>query len=72
MFTFVVRSEQLVKPVHIRPQKLWAYLNFKDELLAEEHEHLGSCKRCLEVFRLCVLADSPEKLENDDEMSQSA
>jgi hypothetical protein len=68
-----VRSGQELKPEHVRSRLLWDYLNFKAELTTEQHEHLASCKRCIETFRLCVLADTRDKMDADDsDISQSA
>ena len=57
---------------HIRAGKLWAYINFKTELTDEQEEHLAGCTSCLDLFKLCVLSDDPDSLENGGGRKQIA
>jgi len=56
------RSEQQGQS-HVAARRIWNYSVFKTELSQEEHAHLGSCKTCLEFFRICILADSLDEAE---------
>jgi hypothetical protein len=50
---------------HLKPRKLWEYIYSKTELTHDQHMHIIECTRCLEMFRLCVLSDSPESAERN-------
>ena len=51
---------------HIKPPRMWNYVHLRVELTAEEEAHLCGCKNCLELFRVCLLAETPEKIDWDD------
>jgi hypothetical protein len=50
---------------HIQPRRLWAYVHSGDELEAGEYEHVSDCARCLELFRLCVICDTADQVEDE-------
>ena len=50
---------------HIKKQRMWKYVRLRAELSAEEEAHLSGCAECLKLFKACVLAESPEKIEVD-------
>ena len=52
--------------LHIESERLWNYVNFKAELSTEEETHLAECPQCMDLFKLCVLTDSPDTLPKDD------
>jgi hypothetical protein len=54
---------------HIDAKRLWDYINFKTELDSDEQEHLSSCARCLRLFKLCVLAESRDNIQDDQQKS---
>jgi len=51
---------------HILPRRLWDYINFKTEITTEEEVHISDCPRCLYVFKMCVLAESPDQIYLED------
>ena len=70
----VIQSESGFKLTseHIRPRRLWDYINFKLELNDDEQEHLAACPRCLATFKVCVLAENPDSLDKGLDTQQSA
>jgi|HubBroStandDraft_6_1064221.scaffolds.fasta_scaffold4502334_1 hypothetical protein len=44
---------------HLRPRRIWDYIDFRADLSPEEHAHLINCAPCLKVFKLCLAADDP-------------
>ena len=50
---------------HIRPRKLWQFLNFKTRLTQEEEAHLAECAACFAMFRRCGQAGEPDEIEDD-------
>jgi len=46
---------------------MWEYARLQMELPPEQATHISECKACLALFKLCVLADSPEQIEWDSD-----
>jgi Fe-S oxidoreductase len=45
---------------HLRPRRIWDYLNGKAELMREERQHLAKCVTCLQMLRICISGEPPE------------
>jgi hypothetical protein len=45
---------------------MWEYVHMKAELTAEEQAHLSDCENCQRLFKICMLAESPDKIDLDD------
>jgi len=52
---------------HITAKRMWDYVRMRTELGVEEESHISECDDCLNLFKRCVLADSPESLDLDDQ-----
>ena len=52
---------------HIRVRRMWQYTHQSVELTLEEQAHVAECKACLSLFKLCVLAESPSKIDFDEQ-----
>ncbi len=60
--------------IHIESRMLWLYVQGETELTSEEHQHLSDCEHCLSIFRLCILSDTIEQVEEQlmEDWRQSA
>jgi len=55
---------------HIDARHMWNYVNFRAELDSQEKAHLSSCQHCLQLFKRCVLAETPDMIEDSNPSQQ--
>jgi hypothetical protein len=48
---------------HLSLKELWAYRNGRQQLSAEEIDHLVHCDDCLSLLGLCQISDSIGEVE---------
>jgi hypothetical protein len=53
---------------HIRVRRMWEFSRDRASLTLEEHQHIGHCDACLSLFKLCVIAQSPQAIDLDTEI----
>jgi hypothetical protein len=51
-----------LQPKHVPPERVWSFIYDQIELSETEQRHLNVCVHCAEIFKLCVISDSFDRM----------
>jgi hypothetical protein len=58
---YVAVHRMAYESTHIETQRMWHYVHMRTELTSNEQVHLSGCIGCLDLFKICLLCETPEE-----------